>query len=228
MIDFQAGPMVLDGGLSTALEQQGADLGGALWTARLLGAEPERIAAAHRAFFDAGRAGGDHRELPGQRRGPGRGRVRRRRGPPADHPQRGDRPRGGRRVPGVAGGRVRRPVRRVPRRRLRVHRPVRRARHPAARLPRAAPGAAGRGRSRPARRRDDPGRRRGRGARRSSSTSSTCPRGSATRSRATAPRPVSCSSRRTRCWPGAARSSPPASTAPTRPTCSVPSGPPWP
>ena len=54
VIDFQAGPVVLDGGLSTALEQQGADLGGALWTARLLGAEPERIAAAHRAFFDAG------------------------------------------------------------------------------------------------------------------------------------------------------------------------------
>ena len=54
MIDLGAGPVVLDGGLSTALEQQGADLGGALWTARLLGAEPDRIAAAHRAFFDAG------------------------------------------------------------------------------------------------------------------------------------------------------------------------------
>jgi homocysteine S-methyltransferase len=47
-------PIVLDGGLSTALEQQGADLGGALWTARLLGEEPERIAAAHRAFYEAG------------------------------------------------------------------------------------------------------------------------------------------------------------------------------
>ncbi|MCB8956606.1 MAG: homocysteine S-methyltransferase [Nocardioides sp.] len=47
-------PLVLDGGLSTALEQQGADLSGALWTARLLAAEPERIAAAHRAFFGAG------------------------------------------------------------------------------------------------------------------------------------------------------------------------------
>src|SRR3954447_20338869 len=46
--------IVLDGGLSTALEQQGADLGGALWTARLLGEEPERIAAAHRSFFEAG------------------------------------------------------------------------------------------------------------------------------------------------------------------------------
>jgi homocysteine S-methyltransferase len=47
-------PIVLDGGLSTALEQQGADLAGALWTARLLGEEPERIAAAHRTFYDAG------------------------------------------------------------------------------------------------------------------------------------------------------------------------------
>ena len=46
--------VVLDGGLSTALEQQGADLGGALWTARLLGEAPERIAAAHRAYVEAG------------------------------------------------------------------------------------------------------------------------------------------------------------------------------
>ena len=45
---------VLDGGLSTALEARGADLGGPLWTARLLGEEPERIAAAHREFYLAG------------------------------------------------------------------------------------------------------------------------------------------------------------------------------
>jgi homocysteine S-methyltransferase len=45
---------VLDGGLSTALEARGADLGGALWTARLLADEPERIAAAHREFYLAG------------------------------------------------------------------------------------------------------------------------------------------------------------------------------
>jgi homocysteine S-methyltransferase len=48
------GPVVLDGGLSTALEQQGADLGGALWTARLLGEEPGRLAKAHRAYYLAG------------------------------------------------------------------------------------------------------------------------------------------------------------------------------
>ncbi|QBR94355.1 homocysteine S-methyltransferase [Nocardioides euryhalodurans] len=46
--------MVLDGGLSTALEEQGADLAGPLWTARLLADEPERLAAAHRAFYAAG------------------------------------------------------------------------------------------------------------------------------------------------------------------------------
>lgn len=56
MLDLAAvtGPVILDGGLSTALEQQGADLSGALWTARLLGEEPERIAAAHRAYYRAG------------------------------------------------------------------------------------------------------------------------------------------------------------------------------
>ena len=46
--------VVLDGGLSTALEQQGAQLDGDLWTARLLADDPERIAAAHRAYFAAG------------------------------------------------------------------------------------------------------------------------------------------------------------------------------
>ncbi|MDX6326197.1 MAG: homocysteine S-methyltransferase [Nocardioidaceae bacterium] len=46
--------VVLDGGLSTALEEQGADLSGSLWTARLLAEEPERIADAHRAYYRAG------------------------------------------------------------------------------------------------------------------------------------------------------------------------------
>ena len=46
--------VLLDGGLSTALEQQGADLGGALWTARLLADEPSLLAAAHRAYYLAG------------------------------------------------------------------------------------------------------------------------------------------------------------------------------
>jgi homocysteine S-methyltransferase len=47
-------PVLLDGGLSTALEQQGVDLGGALWTARLLGEAPEQLARAHRAYVEAG------------------------------------------------------------------------------------------------------------------------------------------------------------------------------
>ena len=45
---------VLDGGLSTALEQQGADLSTSLWTARLLAEDPRRILEAHRSFFAAG------------------------------------------------------------------------------------------------------------------------------------------------------------------------------
>lgn len=45
---------ILDGGMSTALEQQGVVVDGALWTARLLAEAPERIAQAHRDFFRAG------------------------------------------------------------------------------------------------------------------------------------------------------------------------------
>lgn len=45
---------VLDGGLSTALEDLGADLGSALWTARLLSDDPQLVVAAHRAYFAAG------------------------------------------------------------------------------------------------------------------------------------------------------------------------------
>lgn len=46
--------VVLDGGLSTALELRGAELGGDLWTARLLAEHPGAIARAHRDFFLAG------------------------------------------------------------------------------------------------------------------------------------------------------------------------------
>lgn len=45
---------VLDGGLSTALEDLGADLGSALWTARLLSDDPQLVVAAHLAYFAAG------------------------------------------------------------------------------------------------------------------------------------------------------------------------------
>lgn len=44
----------LDGGLSTALEELGADVSGRMWTARVLAADPALVAAAHRSFVDAG------------------------------------------------------------------------------------------------------------------------------------------------------------------------------
>jgi homocysteine S-methyltransferase len=44
----------LDGGLSTALEELGANLDDPLWTARILRDDPELVLAAHRAFVEAG------------------------------------------------------------------------------------------------------------------------------------------------------------------------------
>ncbi len=49
-----AGPVLLDGGLATQLEAQGADLSTALWSAQLLVDDPDAIVAAHQAFFAAG------------------------------------------------------------------------------------------------------------------------------------------------------------------------------
>ncbi len=46
--------MLLDGGMSNALEERGHDLSGQLWTAALLRDRPEEIAAVHRAYFAAG------------------------------------------------------------------------------------------------------------------------------------------------------------------------------
>ncbi|MFP5371721.1 MAG: homocysteine S-methyltransferase family protein, partial [Actinomycetes bacterium] len=51
---LSAGPVVLDGGLSTELEARGHDVSTALWSARLLRDDPEAIVAAHAAFADAG------------------------------------------------------------------------------------------------------------------------------------------------------------------------------
>ena len=45
---------MLDGGLATQLEAQGADLSDRLWSARLLIEQPEAITAAHLAFYRAG------------------------------------------------------------------------------------------------------------------------------------------------------------------------------
>jgi len=46
--------VILDGGLSNALEDRGHDVSGELWTARLLLDAPEEIAAIHREYFRAG------------------------------------------------------------------------------------------------------------------------------------------------------------------------------
>ena len=46
--------VVLDGGMSNALEDRGHDLSDALWTARLLRDAPAEIAAVHRAYYQAG------------------------------------------------------------------------------------------------------------------------------------------------------------------------------
>jgi homocysteine S-methyltransferase len=49
-----AGPVLLDGGLATQLEAQGARLSTALWSAQLLVDDPDAILTAHAAFFAAG------------------------------------------------------------------------------------------------------------------------------------------------------------------------------
>jgi homocysteine S-methyltransferase len=46
--------VILDGGLATQLEAQGADLSSSLWSARLLRDDPAQIVEAHRRFYEAG------------------------------------------------------------------------------------------------------------------------------------------------------------------------------
>ena len=46
--------LVLDGGLSTALEAQGLTIDGAMWTGELLLTNTDAVTAAHRSFVDAG------------------------------------------------------------------------------------------------------------------------------------------------------------------------------
>src|SRR5690242_4015620 len=46
--------LVLDGGLSNQLADQGCDLTDALWSARLLADAPEQVEAAHAAYVRAG------------------------------------------------------------------------------------------------------------------------------------------------------------------------------
>lgn len=51
---FGAGPVVVDGGLSTQLASHGAGMPGRLWTARALLDDPEAVTRAHAAFVEAG------------------------------------------------------------------------------------------------------------------------------------------------------------------------------
>ena len=46
--------VILDGGMSNALEDRGHDLSDDLWTARLLRDDPAEIVAVHRAYFESG------------------------------------------------------------------------------------------------------------------------------------------------------------------------------
>ncbi|MET3982593.1 homocysteine S-methyltransferase [Streptomyces sp. PvR034] len=46
--------LILDGGLGTQLDDQGCDLSGGLWSARVLAEQPEQVAAAHTAYARAG------------------------------------------------------------------------------------------------------------------------------------------------------------------------------
>ena len=46
--------LVIDGSMSTALEQRGADLNDRLWTARVLAEKPDLIRQVHKAYFQAG------------------------------------------------------------------------------------------------------------------------------------------------------------------------------
>ncbi|MFJ8210920.1 homocysteine S-methyltransferase [Streptomyces sp. NPDC096033] len=47
-------PVLLDGGLSNQLADQGCDLSGPLWTGRVLTERPDQVAAAHTAYTRAG------------------------------------------------------------------------------------------------------------------------------------------------------------------------------
>lgn len=51
---FGAGPVVVDGGLSTQLARSGHDVSGELWTGRVLLERPDAITEAHAAFAAAG------------------------------------------------------------------------------------------------------------------------------------------------------------------------------
>ena len=167
MIEFNGGVVVLDGGMSNALEDLGHDLPRPVDRPRAR-ATRRGVAAVHGAYFRAGARSrrppatrpaspafaAGLRPLEAERWSRAASRSPARCGTSS--------PRTGRALGRGVGGAVRRRARR----RLGVPRPLRRLRRPAARLPRARARAARRGRAGPAGGRDDPRPRRGRGARR--------------------------------------------------------------
>ncbi len=50
----QAGILVIDGSMSTALEQMGCDLNDSLWTAKVLAEQPDLVRQVHENYFRAG------------------------------------------------------------------------------------------------------------------------------------------------------------------------------
>ena len=50
----KTGVMVIDGSMSTALEQLGCDLNDSLWTAKALDQQPELVRQVHENYFAAG------------------------------------------------------------------------------------------------------------------------------------------------------------------------------
>ena len=161
------GVVVLDGGLATALEARGHDLSSARsGRPGCCSTTPARSSAAHREFFAAGRAGRDHRVVPGVVRrlrgaglGPGEASALLRRSVELA-PRRAavppDRP--------ALGGGLGRAVRGRAGRRVGVPRRLRADGRQSARLAPAAAGGAGRRGRRRAGDRDDPLPGRGGGA----------------------------------------------------------------
>lgn len=59
------GQMIIDGSMSTALEQMGANLNCNLWTARALVDTPELVKKVHTDYFKAGRGLWNYLQLSG-------------------------------------------------------------------------------------------------------------------------------------------------------------------
>jgi homocysteine S-methyltransferase len=54
LLQDQSMVLVLDGGMSNALQDRGNDVSGPLWTAQVLLEAPQEVAAVHRAYYEAG------------------------------------------------------------------------------------------------------------------------------------------------------------------------------